>query len=724
MGQHQLMLQGGPEYDFESLLAVMRRELAPMSSTPYVPATPHGLGNFYVRPDTSHSGTRDGTSYATAWGGYSEIVWGSLGADTTLWVCGTWSDINFTIDAEGTSGHPFDIRLDHPSDPARIWNSTPIPSGDWTASGVNGEYWVGTVGGSPVDNGELMLYVDGERSFGCSKSSGNTRNIRFVVTPVSASINLGNSSITFFSTERTYVTGDKVIIPFAGNDLSLPAPLVKGVQYYVIALAADTIQFAASYADAIAGTEIILTDDGDGDIWKVFHETPDQTPYLDPQPGTLQPGQHWWDGVNSRLYWKPPAGVPADYETSLSVDRNSIVGAALYMTSRDYVRIWGGGEYGGIFGVGPAGKVGRCHTNAIQCDSCNYILIDGVGVYGCRSGIAFKGGIGNVSRNCRVADSGWHGVGGEGGSVLETDLIHERHWITDVGHKFDWGDMQGIVFNAGNNDSHIRRNLLQRVGRNAANCNQGVLVCDTSSRSHIHRNIIDDCYGEAIEVGCGSAFPTPPQTNVDSSATSNIIYRLNRDLGGYGSNQSFTVSPYQVRAQKADSLISRFKFMGNLVGFSRTPSDAGGEIRGLLLLRANNFLTAVVSDIEFKRNAATELPPSAAMWSVASYASGGAPNPTFVSDYNLWTMAWPFLRREHTGDPVLVYEADHVVGSSAGYWVYDSGQDANSVLIASTPADIDTAPDLGAAALEFLRQDDGFDSLDAPTEAGIGRFPF
>jgi hypothetical protein len=48
------------------------------------------MTTWYVRPDTSHSATRNGTSYATAWGGWSSIVWGGAGviAGDTLYVCG------------------------------------------------------------------------------------------------------------------------------------------------------------------------------------------------------------------------------------------------------------------------------------------------------------------------------------------------------------------------------------------------------------------------------------------------------------------------------------------------------------------------------------------------------------------------------------------------------------------------------------------------------------
>lgn len=49
------------------------------------------MTTWYVRPDTSHSTTRNGLSYETAWGGWSAIVWGGAGvvAGDTLYVCGT-----------------------------------------------------------------------------------------------------------------------------------------------------------------------------------------------------------------------------------------------------------------------------------------------------------------------------------------------------------------------------------------------------------------------------------------------------------------------------------------------------------------------------------------------------------------------------------------------------------------------------------------------------------
>src|SRR5688500_17271540 len=48
------------------------------------------MADWFVRPNTSHSGTRNGTSYANAWGGWSEVQWGvgKVTTGDTLYICG------------------------------------------------------------------------------------------------------------------------------------------------------------------------------------------------------------------------------------------------------------------------------------------------------------------------------------------------------------------------------------------------------------------------------------------------------------------------------------------------------------------------------------------------------------------------------------------------------------------------------------------------------------
>ena len=69
------------------------------------------MAEWFVRPDTSHSGTRDGKTYGQAWGGWAAIVWGASGvkAGDTLYVCGTHS-ITSSI-AIGNHGATVDSRV-------------------------------------------------------------------------------------------------------------------------------------------------------------------------------------------------------------------------------------------------------------------------------------------------------------------------------------------------------------------------------------------------------------------------------------------------------------------------------------------------------------------------------------------------------------------------------------------------------------------------------------
>lgn len=82
------------------------------------------MATWYVRPDTSHSGTRNGTSYATAWGGWSSIVWGGAGvvAGDTLYVCGAHAySSGISIGAHGgTTTNRVTIRGDYTPDPGSI----------------------------------------------------------------------------------------------------------------------------------------------------------------------------------------------------------------------------------------------------------------------------------------------------------------------------------------------------------------------------------------------------------------------------------------------------------------------------------------------------------------------------------------------------------------------------------------------------------------------------
>jgi len=70
-----------------------------------------------------------------------------------------------------------------------------------------------------------------------------------------------NATDNFESTAHGFITGTKILVT---EDNTLPSGLSTATNYYVIKVDADNFQLASSYANAIAGTEVAISDDGTG----------------------------------------------------------------------------------------------------------------------------------------------------------------------------------------------------------------------------------------------------------------------------------------------------------------------------------------------------------------------------------------------------------------------------------------------------------------------------
>lgn len=68
---------------------------------------------------------------------------------------------------------------------------------------------------------------------------------------------------TFTITNHPFTTGDRVLVASTGV---IPGGLSATIPYYIISDSASTIQFAATYAEALAGTEIDIQTIGSGTI--------------------------------------------------------------------------------------------------------------------------------------------------------------------------------------------------------------------------------------------------------------------------------------------------------------------------------------------------------------------------------------------------------------------------------------------------------------------------
>jgi hypothetical protein len=107
---------------------------------------PAFASDWYVRPEGGNYGAEDGTSYAGAWNGLLNVVWGSEGvhAGDTLWVCGlhihnltniTGPSVQKLADidlASGTSESArITIRGDYPNDPGIVWGAYKMCHESW-----------------------------------------------------------------------------------------------------------------------------------------------------------------------------------------------------------------------------------------------------------------------------------------------------------------------------------------------------------------------------------------------------------------------------------------------------------------------------------------------------------------------------------------------------------------------------------------------------------------
>src|SRR5690242_9150917 len=135
------------------------------------------MTTWYVRPDASHSGIRNGTSFDNAWGGWAEIIWGASGvkAGDILYVCGAHA---YTASiAVGTHGATSDssrivIRGDYASSPGTIAFSV---SG-WLDAGPKYTTYK-SLSVTSTASGYSCIYISGSAGVvvdGCALVGGNT----------------------------------------------------------------------------------------------------------------------------------------------------------------------------------------------------------------------------------------------------------------------------------------------------------------------------------------------------------------------------------------------------------------------------------------------------------------------------------------------------------------------------------------------------------------------
>ena len=128
---------------------------------------------------------------------------------------------------------------------------------------------------APYDGGEaaVEIFFEADEASHVEQTTdqlaGNTGNYQICFpnygarteTVPAASVDVGNDDMTT-STDHDLTTGQPIRFTTSGADL--PEPLEIATTYFVIVVDADELQVATTNANAVAGTQITITDQGTG----------------------------------------------------------------------------------------------------------------------------------------------------------------------------------------------------------------------------------------------------------------------------------------------------------------------------------------------------------------------------------------------------------------------------------------------------------------------------
>ena len=357
----------------------------------------------------------------------------------------------------------------------------------WTASGVNGEYWM--TASSAQRN--FRLTENGLRMQGtCPSDCGAAMD--------TTALDTGADSITLEVYRELAVDDVIAWISGAANGLS------PGTTYYVkTASAVSSGTQTITLSTTVGGATVNITGTTAGRMFSLVGGRDG-----DPVPGSLAPGQFAWAPHEARIYMKPSSGTPSDHvytfwqtgtEPKLIVVRDTggacnnceIVGGDLY----------GAPSYAIELGSGTAAST-----------YCTNPKVYGARVHACESGI--------VATGCTNAEIAWnevydltdHAIGSKNGDTAEPGMRLRYNWVYDVARQpWDSGDCQALVTNPASDYAEMLGNVVQRIGqqRDLTNhplglndtINTGAFVIDSSSYIRVVGNYAQECYGEAIEVG-------------------------------------------------------------------------------------------------------------------------------------------------------------------------------------------------------------------------------
>ena len=461
----------------------------------------------YVRSDADGAGDGSTNNVGGATGAWTVTQANAAAITAFTWVQYTGSFTNSQIVANNANV------LHDCRNVTSFTKSVAVPSTQWVATGVNGEYKTTAV----FDNTKRFctVFEDTNRMDGLNNAYSAT-NLQ-IVNPATGLLTYGADTIMVKSFAYQFNPGD--IVALVTADWS---PLVRNTPYYVVACTAPYVVSNVNYVDMKISSSPSLTPtitppawSVTQRLWSLYNSATSSRVHGVPVPGQLAPGEYAFTAWESSLtaYMKPSSGTVSNHSYTLAV--TTAADAPIKLDAVN-CHILGGNFWG------------------TTSDGCTITVnANGSGIWGALIHSCNDGVIGTFTGNIKM----WFNYvyDNVGHSSISVDITNAESGSHVVYNMFgdtsrrtqDWGDAQHIIASPGSVGGWWAHNVSWNCGRDPVAGNErpygvpnnnSVIGFDSVSSTVLHDNYI-----ELPANGCAVAMPSANPNGATPGCNNNRI---------------------------------------------------------------------------------------------------------------------------------------------------------------------------------------------------------
>jgi len=400
-----------------------------------------------------------------------------------------------------------------------------------------------------------------------------------------------------------------------------------------------------------------------------------------PLPGSLTPGTWAWNSGAATVYYKPTSGTPADHTVEITVGAAARSGST---NGKSYINIQNIEFYGGFAETLFVGFGG-----------------DSVTVSNCIIHSGYRGLEAYRTQNVQLLNNEIYDINYKGIGIMDgsTNGRAAYNYVHDIGKlDTDDGDMEGILVGGGFTQQRpsydiVEYNTITNIGRDWYKGKNGTkslgtmsapgITVDASNHVTVRYNKIHDVWRDGISLGASSADAMYTQVY------GNLIYRIGKMSSVNWTNSGIELT---VRWNKLDHT----QIYNNTIAFGNFFADTiykqaainvrvfGPDTQPITFKNSQGQTVTLqpvgsLDDMMIKNNI---IAFNQGDYMLNMTIDKGAVLSNFVSDYN-------DMYRNDGGNAVFwnqngttnIYDSNHIIGSTAGYYSYDKGQDTHSLAV-------------------------------------------